>query len=102
MTRFSDIHEADFPHATLLPGDRLAYLLPLTLGRGRINVTPLSDCLGVFESYDYESYAAAAAALDTWRDSGLSLPPLPGCTRFNINGQMVRFHLEAGEPRGQH
>jgi len=48
---FSDLPEADFPHKTLLHDGRLAYILPLTFARARINVTSLANCWVVDEFF---------------------------------------------------
>ena len=47
----STTYPGGFPHKKQLGGNELAYIVPLSLGRSRINVTTLNDLFYVHDCY---------------------------------------------------
>ena len=49
--KFEDLEPGEFPHKRELRDGRFGYIMPLTFGRGRINVTTLEDPFSVRDFY---------------------------------------------------
>lgn len=87
IPNINEISEADFPHRKQLGMNRFGCVYPEIMGSGKLCVGPMNCLLGFDDWYQYESYAMAIAALESWNGNGM--PTLDGMVRRSGPGQTI-------------